>query len=221
MYRPSRLVAVLATVLAMLFAAVVPAHATVTLDVGHVDGVWVTVANGNVNWTVGDHNGGGTTERDPADVLLRAKPETETVVGASPKPACLGTPGNPVWILPQIQNENLLWLGWNGESIGTGVLVNNDITLTINAASNVRPPSGSGGVLCVYKKVGLTTTKLFDSSASFPQSTTFKSDSTGHTHVNWAFTASGTWAVDFTVTATPVGGGSAQSVTKTLTFSVD
>jgi surface-anchored protein len=220
-YRPSRLVAVLAAAFAMLFAAVVPAQATVTLDVGHVDGVWVTFASGTLNWSVGDHNGGGTTERNPADVLLRAKPETETVVGASPKPACLGTPGHAVWILPQIEDTNLLWLGWNGESIGTGVLANNDITLKINAASNVRPPSGSGGVLCVYSKVGLTTTKIFDSSsATFPQSRTFKSDSTGHTHVNWAFTASGIWEVDFTVTATPVG-GSAQSVTKTLTFSVD
>jgi surface-anchored protein len=163
---------------------------------------------------VGDHTGATLVERNPADVILKAKPAAQQTVPSSPNPACLGTAGNPVWILPQVQDANLLWLGWSAELIGSGVLVNNQVSLKLTA---VTPPTG--GVLCMYSKSGFTTTKIFDSSDGLPDSVTIPVGASGHRHVNWAFTKSGSWTVGFEVTGTPVG-GSAQTVAKTYTFSV-
>jgi surface-anchored protein len=218
-FRYSRLAALLAAVLVTLFGAVAPAHAAVTLDVGWVDGIWVEYVNRNLEFWVGDHTGPTLIARNPADVILRARPESQLTVPPSPNPTCLGTPGSPVWILPQIQNPNLLWLGWSAITIPSGTLVNNQVLLTINARANVRPPAGSNGVFCVYSKSAFSTTKLFDGSAAFPQSVAIPVGANGQRNMNWAFTASGTWEVDFTVTGTPVG-GTTQILTKTYTFSV-
>jgi hypothetical protein len=219
MFKHSRPAALLVAVLVTLFGAVTPAHAAVTLDVGWVDGIWVEYVNRNLEFWVGDHTGPTLVERNPVDVILRAKPESRRTVPVSPNPACLGTPGNPVWILPQVQDQNLLWLGWSALTIPSGVLVNNQVVLTINARANVRPPTGSNGVLCVYVKSVFSTMKLFDSSAAFPQSVAIPVGAIGQRNMNWAFTVSGAWQVDFTVTGTPVGGAT-QILTKTYTFSV-
>lgn len=216
MHRLFRFAAVPAAVAITLLAAVVPAHATVNLDVGHVDGAWVKYVSPNLQLWVGDHTSGSTVERAPADVLLVAKPASQQTVPASPNPACLGTAGNPVWILPQVQNANLLWLGWSAETIGSGVVDGNQVTLKLKS---VTPPAG--GVFCVYSKSGFTTTKIFDSSDGITAADTvaIPVGATGHRHVNWAFTKSGSWTVVFEVTAT-VGGVAKSSGDKTYTFSV-
>jgi surface-anchored protein len=214
------LAAVLAAVLVMLFGAVVPAHAAVTLEVGWVDGIYVKYVNPNLRLWVGDHTGGGTVERSPGDVILRARPGSQRTVQPAPNPACLGTPGNPVWILPQVQDHTLLWLGWSAATIPSGVLINNSFVVTINAVANVRPPADSNGVLCVFARSAFSAIKYFDSTAAFPQSVHVPVGLNGQWNMNWAFTARGIWQVDFTVTATPVG-GTTQIITKTYTFSID
>jgi surface-anchored protein len=207
---------VLSAVVAALAGGVLPAHAAVTLDDGHVDGAYVTYVSPNLQLWVGDHTGGSTVERAPAEVILRAKPESESTVPASPNPACLGTAGSPVWILPQVENTSLLWLGWSAASIGAGVVDGNQVTLRLKSIS----PPGGVGTLCVYSKIGLTTTKIFDSSDGLPDTVGIPVGSTGHRHVNWAFTTSGTWTVVLEATAT-VGGAAKSSGDKTYTFSID
>jgi surface-anchored protein len=220
MFKPSRLAALLVAVVGTLFVAVVPAQAAVTLDHGHVDGVWVKFVSGNLQVFIGDHTSGSTVERNPADVILKAKPAAQQTVPPSPNPACQGTPGNPVWILPQVENDlvnGLLWLGWSAQTIGTGVLVNNQVTLKLTDA---HPTTGSG-VFCGFTKSGFTTTKLFDSSDGYTSadSVAIAVGAGGHRHLNWAFTKSGDWSLTFEVTGTPVG-GSAQTVSKTYNFSI-
>jgi surface-anchored protein len=221
MVTPSRLAALFAAVVITMFGAVVPAHAnscsggTCTLDVGHVDGVGVKYVSPHLQLWVGDHTVTPTAERDPATTTLVALPASQTVSTASP--ACEGGAGHTVWILPQIQNDNLLFLGWSAEPISSGVVDGNKVTLKINAASDITTPAG-GGRFCVFAKSGLTTTTIFDSGLSFPQSVDIPVGTTGHRHANWVFTAKGAWQVNFTVTATV--GGVAKSVTKTYTFSI-
>lgn len=217
MRRGFRIATVMVAVLVALFGGVLPAHAAVVLDDGHADGVWVKYVSSGLQVWVGDHTGGSLVERAPVDVTLRAKPESQTTVPASPNPACLGVPGNPVWILPQVENPALLWLGWSAESIALGVVDGNQVTLKLKSVS----PPGGVGVFCVYSRSGLTTTKILDSSdgVSAADSVTIPVGASGHRHVNWAFTASGTWTVVFEVTAT-VGGVAKSSGNKTYTFSV-
>jgi surface-anchored protein len=212
----SRILVLSAAVVAALAGGVLPAHAAVTLDDGHVDGAFVKYVSPNLQLWVGDHTSGSAVERAPADVILRAKPESESTVPASPNPTCLGTPQSPVWILPQVENTSLLWLGWSAASIGSGVVDGNQVTLRLKSVS----PPGGVGTLCVYSKIGLSTTKIFDSSDGLPDSVAIPVGATGHRHVNWAFTASGTWTVVFEVTAA-VGGVAKSSGDKTYTFSID
>jgi surface-anchored protein len=221
MFKPSRISALFAVALVALFANVAPAQAVVTcLDHGHVDGVWVKVVSGNLQVFIGDHTVSPTVERNPADVVLKAKPASQGTVPASPNPACQGTPGNPVWILPQTENDlvnGLLWLGWSAESISSGVLVGNQVTLKLTDA---HPETGTG-VFCGFTKSGFTTTKLFDSSDGYTSadSVAIPVGAGGHRHLNWAFTKSGNWSLTFEVSGTPVG-GSLQTVSKTYSFAI-
>lgn len=217
MSRVPRIAVLTLAVLTALVGGVLPAHAEVVLDDGHVDGVWVKYVSPNLQLWVGDHTGGGLVERAPADVTLRAKPESQITVPASPNPACLGTPGNSAWVLPQVENPALLWLGWSAESIAPGDLDGNQVTLKLKSAT----PLSGVGVFCVYSKSGLSTTKIFDSSdgVTAADSVVIPVGSTGHRHVNWAFTSSGPWTVVFEVTAT-VGGVAKSSGNKTYNFSI-
>lgn len=217
MSRISRSAVFLVAVLVSLAGGVLPAQAAVTIEVGHVDGAWVKYVNNQLELWVGDSSSGTLVERAPADVVLRAKPESQATVPASPNPVCMGTPGNPVWLLPQVQSENpnVLWLGWSAETIGTGVLDGNQVTLRLTSAT---PPPNSGGVLCVYSKSGISTTKIFDSADGLPDSVAVLAGASGHRHVNWAFTASGAWTVTFQVTA--MVGGVTKTDSDTYTFSV-
>jgi hypothetical protein len=45
--------------------------------------------------------------------------------------------GSPVWILPQVQNEDLLYLGYGGDGIPDGVFVGNQVKV---ALKNVTGP---------------------------------------------------------------------------------
>lgn len=219
MLRFSRLaksLAIVGAIVALQLGAALPAQAAVTLDDGHVDGAWIKFVNNAVEVWVGDHTGGGTIERNPADVILRAKPESQKSVPNPARPACLGTPGNPVWILPQVEDPNLLWLGWSAQSITSGVVDGNQVTLKVKS---VTPPTAGAG-FCVYTRSPLgVATVLFYNLDGLPDSVTIPTGPSGHRHVNWAFTASGTWTVKFEVTTT-VGGVLKSSGEKTYTFSV-
>jgi surface-anchored protein len=209
-----KLLLVLGVTATTVLAGIVPAQAAVTIEQGHVDGAWIRYAGGSVRLLVGDHSGGSFIERQPADVILRARPAAQTTVPAAPNPACLGAPGSPVWILPQVENVNLLWLGWSAASIPVGVVDGNQVTLRLKS---VTPPSG--GVLCVYSRSGFTTTKIFDSSDGLPDSVAIPVGAGGHRHVNWAFSRSGMWTAVFEATAT-VGGAAKSSGDHIYRFSV-
>lgn len=57
--------------------------------------------------------------------------------------AFLGAPGDPVWILPQTQNANLLWAGWNSTDVPSGTFQPNTPRLS--------PAGVTGGELAIYQ----------------------------------------------------------------------
>lgn len=178
--------AALAGALVLTIGASVPAHAAplVTLDTGHVDVVDVEYADGGFELHIHHETQG---ELDPADVLLRALPKAKTTVPDDPAYAFLGAPGRPVWILPQVQDPDLLFAGLSTEELEPGVFADDQVTLTLCAVSG--PGKISAFTTDAVGNPGI----VFNSRDGLPDVTSLTTGA--HKHVNWAFTAAGTYRV--------------------------
>jgi surface-anchored protein len=185
--------ALLAGALVLTLGIGVPAHAAapVTLDKGHVDVVDVEYADGGFELHI--HDDGQDTEYDPADVLLRVPAAARAAVPDDPAYAFLGTPGRHVWILPQVQDPDLLFAGLSTEELPAGVFAGDHVTLTLCAVS------GPGKVSVFTTDAVGSPDIVFNSRDGVPDATTLAVG--GHQHANWGFTAAGTYRVTFHVSA--------------------
>jgi hypothetical protein len=114
--------------LALGLAVAAPAAAAeVTFDSGHVDVFDVAYENGRLHLHMAETitSPPTHTERDPADVVLRVKPEAAVTVPSPPgNLSFLGPGGNTVYLLPIAQNPDLLWPGIATEEVPAGVFAN-------------------------------------------------------------------------------------------------
>lgn len=174
------------------------------ISTGHVDVVDVDYASGALTVQLLDSTG---TERDPADVDLVVLPAAETTVPDNAAYAFLGTPGDPVWILPQTQQANLLWPGWNTTDVPAGVFQSLRLSLV----------GVTGGELAVYTTGLGGPAVLFDSGDGLPDHRPLAVGA--HSHANWAFDGPGTYTVTFRVSGTLTTGATV-SDEATYTFTV-
>ncbi|MFG1885818.1 choice-of-anchor M domain-containing protein [Micromonospora sp. NPDC049102] len=199
-----------------LVATALPAHAATTsavvFNTGHLDLVDVAYEAGALK--VGVHDEDNGIEYGADEVKLVVKRQAKVTVPADPAYAFLGTPGvSKVWVLPQIENTNLIWPGIAAEEIEAGVFAGDALTLS---AQSVTGP----GQLAIYTEnaVGQPTI-LADSGDGLPDAITVAAGD--HTHANWAFDKAGTYYVTVRATGTLVATG--QQVTSapaTLRFTV-
>ncbi|MEN3614884.1 choice-of-anchor M domain-containing protein [Plantactinospora sp. ZYX-F-223] len=191
--RMSALTGVTAAMTAGLLAWAVPAQAgAVRLSQGHVDAVDVAFEDGEFEISVHDETVDPDVERDPADVIFVAKPEAAVAVPDDPAYAFLGVPGTTVHILPEVQNENLLWAGLATEEVAAGVFVDDSVRIRF---TRVIGPDGFS--LFVTDPVGAPEV-LVDSEDGLPDAVTRPVG--GHMHVNWAFERAGTYRIKVDVT---------------------
>lgn len=201
-------------VAAALAAGTLTAAATpvVVLSQGHVDAVDVEYEDGALELHVHDETVDPSVERDPADVVLRALPGAETTVPDDPAYGFLGSPGAPVWILPETQNPDLLWPGLSTEEIEAGVFVGDTVTLTLR---RLRGP----GALSVFTTDAFgAPTVLANSGDGTPDQLTLTTG--GHQHVNWGFTSTGTYKAVFQACGTLADGTRVVSDPAVYTFQV-
>lgn len=186
MRKPYRLALPLLAVLALTGVAT-PASAVsqVVIDQGHVDAFGLAYENGVLNLHV--HDGANDAEYDPSEVQLVAKPAAKTTVPDDPAYAFLGAPGDSIWVLPQVQNPDLLFAGIAAEEIAPGLFT--DDTLTIDVVG-VRGPADFS--IFTQDAFGAPTVRV-DSGDGLPDRTTTRAG--GHEHVNWGFEAAGTYKV--------------------------
>jgi surface-anchored protein len=187
------------------------ASAVTSLTEGHVDVIDVSLSGSSLQVHTHDHESG--TEFNPADIRLVVTPAARTTVPTGAQWAFLGNPGDPVWILPQIQKAGVLFAGYSTEEIGSGVLQGNSLSITL---TNVTGPNG----VSLYS-VGTfgTITKLADSEDGLPD--TIAATANQHRHFNWAFEAAGTYTLTFRVTARLANGTPVDSGPVTFTFPVN
>ena len=198
------------TAAALVLLTATPASAATILTTGHVDVVDVDYTSGTLSVQLLDGTSGSSVRRDPATVELAVLPAAKTTVPTSPAYSFLGAPGSQVWILPQSQNPNLLWAGWNSTDVATGVFQANSLTFSLLSVS--------GGQLSIYTQSLSTPTVLFTSGDGLPDSKPLASGA--HAHANWAFSTAGTYTVTFRVSGVLAATGATVSADATYTFKV-
>lgn len=173
--------------------------APLLIDVGHVDLIEARVNAGRLELAVKDDSRpGGAVFRNPADVQVRVKDRSRVSVPNNPAFGFLGAAGTQVYLLPQVQDPNLVWPGWSTERISAGQLVGDAIRMRV---TRVEGP----GKLVVYTTDQFgSPSVLVDSGDGLPDQITIPIRT--HAHANWAFSAPGVFRVGVEVNATLVGG---------------
>jgi len=186
-------------VAALVTALAVAGSGCVVLSQGHVDGFAARKTGSLLEVGILDDTAATNTWREAPNVTLQVKAAARTTVPNDARYAFLGAVGTDVWILPQTQNPNLLWLGWNTQQIPSGFLQGNAIQWRL--VSMTGP-----GAFHLYTVDGFgNPTVLFESDNGLPDSVNVPTNT--HAHGNWAFSAAGTYKLTFRGSGTKVGGG--------------
>lgn len=182
-----------------------PAQAVATgpvvLESGHVD---IGPRYHDGKWTIQIHDDGATPPvwRNPADAVLRVKDTARRPVPDDDAYAFLGEqPGTEVHVVPQTQQPDVVWIGWNTQDPGVMGAIDRGVTMTLRG---VQGP----GALTVYLQSGsLGAPEVLWSSAK-PQAQPIWVDMNTHTHANWVFGKPGGYLVAVDIAAALADGGS-------------
>ncbi|GAA3587368.1 hypothetical protein GCM10022222_85050 [Amycolatopsis ultiminotia] len=198
---------------AMLGGAAVAQAAPVVISAGHVDVVEAEYEDGAIEVHLHDHTVDPAVDREPADVVLEAVSSTKITVPADPAYAFLGSAGSPVWVLPQDQQDGVLFAGFSAENVESGTFAGDKLDVALTGIT------GPGEVAVFDTDGSGAPTVLYDTGDGLPDVHAFHAGD--HHHTNWAFTASGTYTVTFDVTATLPDGTVVDSGPAAYTFQVD
>ncbi|GAB7044194.1 MULTISPECIES: choice-of-anchor M domain-containing protein [Catenuloplanes] len=190
-----RLLAGTGAVAAALVAAAGPAQAhpaPTVLSVGHVDAIDVAFEDGELELAIHDEN--SDSEFAPSEAVLLVKREARTAVPADPAYAFLGAAGAPVWVLPQVQDPQLLFAGLSAEELEPGVLAGDTVRINLTGVS------GPGDIAIFTQDAVGTPAVLADDTDGLPD--TLSVAAGDHEHVNWAFDRAGTYRLTVTASAT-------------------
>lgn len=201
MRKPLRLLLGTGVLAAALLGTSLPAQAAekVVLSAGHVDIADVAYEDGALEIGVHDETVEPDVEREVDDVVFLVKKAAKTAVPDNPAYGFLGAAGKPVWILPEIQNDELLWPGLATEEIETGVFAGDKVTLQVEKVV------GAGRVAVFTEDAVGNPNVLVDSGDGLPDAITLTASN--HQHASWAFQKAGVYCVTIRATATLADSG--------------
>ncbi|HWL43753.1 MAG TPA: choice-of-anchor M domain-containing protein, partial [Ilumatobacter sp.] len=137
---------------------------------------------------------------------------TQTVPD-DPTYAFLGVePGTDVHVVPQVQNPDVVWVGWNTQEPNVMAVIDRGVTLTL---LGVQGP----GSMTVYLQAGNLSAPdvLWQSTRAEAQPLWVEVNT--HTHANWVFTEPGIYLVQVEASADLIDGQHVAAVS-TLRFAV-
>lgn len=206
---PAPLVAAQAPPVQVAATATTPGNRKV-FAAGHVDMGPQLTGSG---WTIRikDDSTSPPTWRELSDVVLHVVDKSKIEVPPGADYTFLGAPGATVWLLPQAQQADILWPGWNTQDTSVVNGTTGDVTWKLGAVS------GPGAFKLFLTGSFGKPQILFDSAKALPQNTAIPPNT--HAHGNWAFTAPGIYRLSVTMTGTRTGGGTLAD-TRTLTIAV-
>lgn len=180
----------------LALAGAAPAHAAVTLSSGHAD-YGARIVGGKLQTQVRYGAGDGKSVwREPSDVVVSINAKAQH---ALPKSNFLGNKGTRLWLIPQTQKRDVIWLGWSTEQVKSNQL-RGGVSWTLEGVS------GPGRVAVFTTGSFGNADVLFDSKRARPGTRTIPVGV--HAHGNWAFTRAGTYKLRFKMSATSRAGRS-------------
>jgi surface-anchored protein len=193
------------------------------LDAGHVD-VGPRFVDGE--WTLLIHDDAAKADataasvwRYPDETVLHVSDASVLQVPDDPAYAFLPVePGEDVWVVPQTQNPDVVWVGWNTQDAAVMEAIDRGVTL---ALSGVQGPgdvvaylqSGSFG----EPEVLWDSTVIGDDTAEVTNAIWV--DVNTHTHANWVFSEPGAYLVQLTISADLITGETVTD-TRELRFAI-
>ncbi|UKJ63326.1 TIGR03769 domain-containing protein [Cellulosimicrobium cellulans] len=159
------------------------------VDVGprFVDGTWTLQAR--------DDRAVPPVWRSPDETVFHVGDASVLEAPESPDYAFLGVEaGAPLYVVPQVQNQEVVWLGWNTQDP--------EVTQRIDRGATLRLDGVEGpGAFHLFLQEGVTgpPNVLWSSAADYPQDLWM--DVNSHVHANWVFTEPGVYELDVTMIA--------------------
>ena len=186
--------------------------ATGHVDIGprFIDGTWMLLIHDDSAKADPTHP---SVWRHPDDTVLKVSDASVLTVPDDPAYAFLGVDaGTPVSVIPQTQNSDVVWVGWNTQDPAVMDTIDRGVTLSLTGVDGP-------GDMVVYLQSGAfgEPETLWDSRESAAQSVWV--DVNTHTHANWVFTQPGVYLAHFEITADLVDGTSVTD-TQSLRFAV-
>ena len=155
-------------------------------------------------WNLHIHNETDDIEYSPPSGPLGAIIQVGTAaagtVSANPLFSFLGTAGSSVWILPNTQNPSLVFLGFGAEELSPGLFVGDSVNMALSSVS------GPGEFAVFDYDFFGSPTALMNTRDGITGADSVSLSVGAHNDLNWAFSAPGTYTVNFEASGTLVDG---------------
>ena len=184
---------VLAVTLAVGPASADEWNGRLVLDQGHVDAVHLELEGEELEMLLREDVTGDGVIRDPDEVLLHVDEAarvdlTQEIVDAGY--GFLGEAGDAVWLIPEVQIDDVVWAGLDTEEIPTGALEGDQLEIQLQS---IQTDTGSGEVFLFVSDAFGGPNMLYDGTTV----TSFTVPVRTHMHMNWAFTEAGLYTLQF------------------------
>ncbi len=182
------------------------------LTKGHVD-MGPRMIDGAWKFMVRDDSVAPPVWRNPNEVVLRVSDKALLEIPDDPAYSFLNlTPGKKVYVIPQTQNMDVIWLGWNTQDPAVTSVINRGAKFVLDSVSGP-------GQFNVFLQSGSfdPPQELYNSTKPMPQE--IWADVNTHVHANWVFTEPGVYTARISAVAETVDGKELKD-TATLRFAV-
>ncbi|MGL4172646.1 MAG: choice-of-anchor M domain-containing protein [Actinomycetota bacterium] len=161
------------------------------LDSGHVDAIHLVVEDDRLEMLLREDVTGQDVVHDPQDVVLHVSDAARFDVPDNPDFAFLGEPGASTWLIPEVQDPNVVWAGWSTEEIPLGALRGDTVSLIL---SQVEGP----GSVHIFNNGPVGEPVMVFDSRSGQVEIDVPTGPGNHAHANWAFSEPGQYRLTFT-----------------------
>lgn len=194
------------------------------IPAGHYDlAVNYTTEEG---WEPYIHDYDGDGQLDPFTTVYSIGASALAQVPNDTDYALLGSPGETVWVVPQIYDPEIVYLGIGAPLLGRNIFsggLSNRGQITMRMLSVAGSGPEAGGTLSMWQS-GFPPSFSFSTADGIgPEDVLDKITANFHAHYNWAFTQPGLYRVTFEFSGTllPELGGDFTSTQVTYSFEVE
>lgn len=182
------------------------------IDTGHVD-IGPRMVDGQWSVALRDDSGAHPVWRDPDRTVLRVSDAALMAAPTGSDYAFMGAQaGEQYYDVPQTQNPDVVWLGWNTQDPGVVSAIDRGATMRIGSVS------GPGRTWMFLQDGTFGKPRLLVDGQS-GQAQDVWVDASTHVHANWVFTAPGVYTAALTFSARTTDGRQVSAST-TLRFAV-